>query len=123
MSYFQIPLEAWASAEIFPGGQCQHFVYPFQLADDAMQMHIHKMLHHKEKAPCYGGSHKNTFVGSSSQEWEWEGFFPEGANQSRISRPPSPSRGSRCHRGPKFSPVATGAFVGLAAQTKLQPQN
>jgi len=26
----------WASAEIFPGeGQRRHFVYPFQLADDA----------------------------------------------------------------------------------------
>jgi len=25
---------SWASAEIFPGGQRQHFVYHFKIADD-----------------------------------------------------------------------------------------
>ena len=35
----------WASAEIFPGGQRQHFAYPFQVADDAMQMDVHKTFY------------------------------------------------------------------------------
>jgi len=37
---------AWASAEIFPGeGQHRNFAYPFQVADDAMQMDVQKTLH------------------------------------------------------------------------------
>jgi len=30
------------SAEFFPRGQRRHFAYHFQVADDAMQMDIHK---------------------------------------------------------------------------------
>jgi len=36
---------AWASAEIFPGGQSRHFAHPFQVVDDATQMDVHKTLH------------------------------------------------------------------------------
>ena len=33
----------WASAEIFPSlGQRPDFAYPFQVADDAMQMEVHE---------------------------------------------------------------------------------
>jgi len=46
----------WASAEIFPGGtQRQHFAYPFQVADDAERMDVHKTLHvfyTAKKMPC-----------------------------------------------------------------------
>jgi len=36
----------WASAEIFTGvRQRRNFTYPFQVADDAMQMDVHKTLH------------------------------------------------------------------------------
>ena len=35
----------WASADIFPGGQSRHFAYPFQVADDTMQMDVHKTLY------------------------------------------------------------------------------
>jgi len=35
---------SWASAEIFPGGQPRHFAYSVHVADDAMQMHVHKTL-------------------------------------------------------------------------------
>jgi len=37
----------WASAEIFPGGEKRrNFVYPVQVADDAMQVDVHKTLYH-----------------------------------------------------------------------------
>ena len=36
--------EAWASAETFPGEQTRYFAYPFHVADDTMQMHVHKTL-------------------------------------------------------------------------------
>jgi len=40
--------------------------------------------------------------------------------QTRISHPPyPPTGGPRCHRGPKFSPVATD-FLSLALQNKLR---
>jgi len=37
-------MSAWASAEIFPGGQSRHFAYLFQFVDEAsaMQMDVHK---------------------------------------------------------------------------------
>jgi len=36
-------MATWASAEIFPGGrQHRHFAYPFQVVDNATQMHVHK---------------------------------------------------------------------------------
>jgi len=34
-----------ASAEIFPVGQRRHFAYSFQVADDAMQMDVHKAFY------------------------------------------------------------------------------
>jgi len=34
----------WGSAESFPEGQRGHFAYLFQVADDEMQMDIHKTL-------------------------------------------------------------------------------
>jgi len=37
---------SWASAEIFPGGgQRRNFAHPFQVANDAMQMDVHKTLY------------------------------------------------------------------------------
>jgi len=47
-------------------GKRQHFAYPFQVADDAMQMGVHKTLYPfafctTNKAPCYGNTHKNAF--------------------------------------------------------------
>jgi len=39
-----IKSEARASAETFPGGQHRNFAYPFHVADDAMQLHVHKTL-------------------------------------------------------------------------------
>jgi len=33
-----------AVAETFPGGQTRYFAYPFHVADDAMQIHVHKTL-------------------------------------------------------------------------------
>jgi len=35
----------WVSAEIFPGGQRQHFADLCKVADDAMQMYVHESLH------------------------------------------------------------------------------
>jgi len=53
---------AWSSAEIFSvHGQRRHFAYNFQVADNAVQMDIHKallFLHHEENDPCYGSNHK-----------------------------------------------------------------
>jgi len=47
-------LKNWESAEIFQkhgsrqkffqGGQTRYFAYPFHVADDAMQIHVHKTL-------------------------------------------------------------------------------
>jgi len=34
----------WASAEIFQGRKRRNFAYPFQVADDAVQMDVNKML-------------------------------------------------------------------------------
>jgi len=49
-------VQSWTSAEIFPGGERRHFIYPFQLVDDAMQMDVLKtpwpLLHYKGKVPC-----------------------------------------------------------------------
>jgi len=36
--------EARTSAETFPGGESRYFAYPLHVADDAMQMHVHKTL-------------------------------------------------------------------------------
>ena len=44
-------LHAWASAEIFPGGESRLFAYLFQFAGDARQMDVHKKNVH-----CYGNS-------------------------------------------------------------------
>jgi len=33
------------AAEIFTGGQRRYFAYPFQVADYAMQMNVHKTLY------------------------------------------------------------------------------
>jgi len=36
--------------------------YPFQVADDTMQLDVHKIWpfpHHKQNTQCYGNSHKN----------------------------------------------------------------
>ena len=44
-----------ASAEIFPGGKRRHFAYPFQVADDAVRMDVHKTLYPSyitKKMPC-----------------------------------------------------------------------
>ena len=46
--------EAWASAEIFPGGQHQNFAYPFQIADDAMQMAFTKRFNLSTPLVCIG---------------------------------------------------------------------
>jgi len=35
---------SWASAKIFPGEATSTFCCPFQVADDAMQMDVHKTL-------------------------------------------------------------------------------
>jgi len=35
----------WASMSVFQWRQRQNFAYPFQVADDAMQMDVHKMLY------------------------------------------------------------------------------
>jgi len=104
---------AWASAEIFPGGgNVAKVCCPFQLADDANRrsQNALPLLHHKERVPCYDSSHKNAFVGSS-QARESEICFQRGANQSRISRPPYPNCGARCHKGPKFTAVATEGLL------------
>jgi len=34
-----------ASADIFQGEQNQHFVYHFQVPNDAIQMDVHKTVH------------------------------------------------------------------------------
>ena len=48
---------SWASAEIFPRGQSRHFAYPLQVADDAMQMHVHKTLYlSTSQRKCYNSS-------------------------------------------------------------------
>jgi len=64
----------WASEEILPGGgQRQHFACTFQVADDAVQMDVHKTLYcfyHTNKMP-----HVTTrvtempFFGSNSQAY------------------------------------------------------
>jgi len=48
---------AWASAEIFPGGQSRHFAYLSQVVGDATQMDVHK----KENVQCYGNSCRQCF--------------------------------------------------------------
>jgi len=50
---FCLVLQPWASAENFPGGgNGRDFANPFQIADDAVLMDIHKtFLHHKENSP------------------------------------------------------------------------
>jgi len=39
------PMHPWAFAENFPRGQRRNFAYPFQVADDAMWMDVHKTLY------------------------------------------------------------------------------
>jgi len=38
-------VQPWASAEIFPRGQRRNFAYLFKVANDAMQMDVHKTLY------------------------------------------------------------------------------
>jgi len=109
-------------------GQRRHFVYPLQLADDAMQMDVHKTLcplvHHKEKAPCYGGSHKNAFIGSNSQAWKSERFFPEGGQPEPYQPTSTPPIGGHAVTKVQNSvPSPRRGFCGLDPQTKLQPPN
>jgi len=53
-----------ATAEIFPGGQRQHFADPCQVANDVMQMYVHETFYHfytttpQRKCPFYYNSHK-----------------------------------------------------------------
>jgi len=118
----------WASAENFPRGATSTFFKAFsdccRCNANGRSQNALPFLHHKEKAQCYRRSHKNAFIGSNRQAWESEGFFPEGANQGRISRPPYPQLGGALLQGSKIqSRCHGGAFVGLALQTKLQPPN
>jgi len=94
------------------GGNVAKLCCPFQFADDANRrsQNALPLLHHKKRVPCYDSSHKNAFVGSS-QARESEICFQRGANQSRISRPPYPNCGARCHKGPKFTAVATEGLL------------
>jgi len=97
------------------GGQPRHFVCPFQLADDAMQMDVHRtlrpLLHHQEKAPSYGSSHKMRSLAAIARHGTRKDFSRKGPNQNRISRPPYPKWGERCHRGPKFNHVTTEGLL------------
>ena len=50
--------------------QRRHFAYPFQVADDAMQMDVHEMIYTfytTKNAPYYGSSHTNSLRCSNSQ--------------------------------------------------------
>ena len=50
------PQEPWASAEFFSGVKRWHFAYLFQVANDAVQMEVHKILyplHTTKKMPHY----------------------------------------------------------------------
>jgi len=61
---------SWASAEIFTGGQRQHFAKLSQVADDAMQMYVRETLFlyytttPKRKCPTLQLSQKMRFFGN-----------------------------------------------------------
>jgi len=40
--------------KLFQGGKRQNFAYPFQVADDAMQMDVHKTLYLSNPLVCAG---------------------------------------------------------------------
>jgi len=44
-AYIHVAWWSWASTEVFPCGQRRNFAYSFQVADDAVQMDVHKTLY------------------------------------------------------------------------------
>ena len=59
----------WASAEIFPGWrQRRNFAYSLQVADDAMQMDVHKTLY-----PFYHIS--LCWLNLNCQSFVWNDFY------------------------------------------------
>jgi len=63
---------SWASAEILPAGQSRHLAYPFQVAEDAAQMDVHKMIcpfYTPKKMPNVTATFANSVTSKKSLHW------------------------------------------------------
>jgi len=71
------------SAEIFPGWQRRNLTYPFQVADDAMQMNVHKARTLSNPLVCAWAS-EIFFAAGPLRDFS-KVFFQEGAKSGEIS--------------------------------------
>jgi len=68
----------WTSADILPEwGNAQNFAYPLQVANDAMQMDVHKMLH-----PFYPIS--LCWLNLNSQSFVWNIFCTSASRNAYL---------------------------------------